>query len=109
MKEFFDSFPIFNFEFKGGVIIEWKAHGYLFPNFKKKEGLFKLAFEVDDSSSYVYLGGPFMKNYDILFDKQNKNLHFTPSECSLPHINSVLMNLHSHKIRKTLKDAELIE
>ena len=67
-KDFLDSFPVFSFEFEGGAIIEWKAHGYLYPTYSKQEGQFSLAMEVYPSSS-VYLSGPFIKNMDVLFDK----------------------------------------
>lgn len=63
------------------------------------EGIvFKIAMEVYPTKN-VYLGGPFFKNLDVLFDKQNKEIHFIKSECSMPNINSVLMNIHSSKIR----------
>lgn len=61
------------------------------------------------SSNKLYLGGPFMKNFDILFDKTNNKIHFTPSKCSLSHINSVLMNLHTGKIKKTVKDNQFFD
>lgn len=75
---------------------------------KKNPNLYSFAFEVY-SKDKVYLGGPFFKNYDILFDKNKNQVHFTPSKCYLPHINSVLMNTHTNKIRKTMMDDLFIE
>ncbi|EAR96391.3 eukaryotic aspartyl protease (macronuclear) [Tetrahymena thermophila SB210] len=109
VEDFFNSFPVLEFDF-GDNIIEWKAHGYLYidPD-NNNPNLFQFAFETHPSVSKVYLGGPFFKNYDILFDKNKGEVHFTPSSCKLPHVNSVLMNLHSAKIRKTVMDNQYIE
>lgn len=75
MNDFFNSFPSFQFEFErdGSVNIEWKAEGYLYndPD-SRNSNMYSFAFE-SYSTSKVFLGGPFMKNYDILFDK-NANI-----------------------------------
>ncbi|KAL4456197.1 hypothetical protein ABPG74_014158 [Tetrahymena malaccensis] len=109
VEDFFNSFPVFEFDF-GDNVIEWGAHGYLYidPD-NNNPNLFQFAFETHPSVSKVYLGGPFFKNYDILFDKNKNEVHFTPSTCKLPHVNSVLMNLHSAKIRKTIMDNQYID
>ncbi|KAL4504448.1 hypothetical protein ABPG72_009894 [Tetrahymena utriculariae] len=109
VEDFFNSFPVLEFDF-GENVIEWKAHGYLYidPD-NNNPNLFQFAFEIHPSVSKVYLGGPFFKNYDILFDKNKNEVHFTPSSCKLPHVNSVLMNLHSAKIRKTIMDNQFID
>ncbi|EGR34083.1 hypothetical protein IMG5_024540 [Ichthyophthirius multifiliis] len=107
--DFFNSFPFFEFEFENNVKIKLGGESYLFvhPD-EKNRNLYQFAF-YGVSEDKTYLGGPFMKNYDILFDRQNKKLHFTESNCSQEKISSNLMNLNSIQIKKTVQDIQFIK
>lgn len=109
-----DSFPVLLLDFRNNdntiVTIEWTADGYLYIDPSRgNTNNYSIAFEAYPTGNRIYLSGPFMKNYDILFDKNKQEIHFTRSNCTLPHINSVLMNVHSHKIRQTAEDKKFIE
>lgn len=52
----------------------WKPENYLFidPLRRNNKDLYCLAFET--GSSKVILGGAWMRGYDILFDRENKEI-----------------------------------
>lgn len=64
---------------EGGVVYEWKPEDYLYQE-PKGSNKYCLPFEI--ISERVMLGAPFMKNHDILFDKNKQEIHFVRSNCS---------------------------
>ena len=72
-------FPSYNFEMEKGVIYEWKGEDYLFED-PKGSNRYCLPFEIINSR--VMLGAVFMKNHDILFDKNKKEIHFVRANCT---------------------------
>jgi hypothetical protein len=75
-REFFDSFPMINFDFKAQKKYKLHPEDYL--------------INIEDSEQYcvgiktlknMILGGVFWRNYDIKIDKTNQTVSFVRSDC----------------------------
>jgi len=89
LQEFLNSFPTFKFYFgkNGKGIYEWKGEDYLY----QKPGSSKMyCMGLSRYDRETILGGTFMKNHDILFDKQNKRIGFIRANCSAVNEESFL-------------------
>ncbi|EGR27703.1 plasmepsin 5, putative [Ichthyophthirius multifiliis] len=109
VNNFFDSFPNIDFKFENGQVIVWKPSAYLYIDRKNGyKNLYQFGFEAYESGK-LYLGGPFMKNYDILFDRDNQEIHFTASKCTIEGITSMHMNNNSNKVKKSIEDGTFVK
>jgi len=80
VTDFYNSFPSFTFYFgqDGEAPYQWKPEDYLY----KKEGKTnQYCIGIARFDRETILGGTFMKNHDVLFDKNNKRLGFVRANC----------------------------
>jgi len=78
--EFFATFPTFKFYFgkESEAEYEWRAEDYLY----KEEDNERYCLGLARYERETILGGTFMKNHDVLFDKDNKRLGFVRANCA---------------------------
>jgi len=80
LEEYHKTFPTFKFYFgqDGDAEYQWKPEDYLY----KKEGTGgKYCIGLARYDRETILGGTFMKNHDVLFDKNTKKLGFVRANC----------------------------
>jgi len=77
-QKFFDTFPQFHFELDDNVNYSWDAANYLYQEnlFEERYCISMLPF-----NDRTILGGVFMKNHDILFDKKNSRIGIVKANC----------------------------
>lgn len=76
MEEFIASFPKINFVL-GGKDWAWLPENYLLPAL---DSLKELCVGVKQLKNAI-LGAVFMRNYDVLFDREKRTISFTKSKC----------------------------
>jgi hypothetical protein len=79
-EHFFSTFPTFSFYFgpAGDAEYQWKAQDYLY-RIPGDDEVYCLGMASND---YTTLGATFMKNHDIMFDKDNSRIGFIRANCS---------------------------
>lgn len=86
LEEFFDSFPTLTFDMDGGYKYLWEPKDYLFIDDPNQMDVYCLPLY--QLSGRVILGGVWMKNHDILFDRQSRTIGIVKSLCSPSLINN---------------------
>ena len=84
-ESFFDSFPPVSFLFDDGLgglsNYTWYANDYYFLD-KEYSTYQSWCLSVEEYSGGIILGGTFMRNYDILFNKTGEFIGFARAVCS---------------------------
>jgi len=80
VADFHKTFPSFTFYFgqDGEAPYEWKPEDYLY---KKENKNNQYCIGISRFDRETILGGTFMKNHDVLFDKTNKRIGFVRANC----------------------------
>ena len=78
-EDFFSAFPTFSFYFYGDAEYQWEAQDYLY----RAQGPDEIyCLGMSNATSATILGATFMKNHDIMFDKENSMIGFIRASCS---------------------------
>ena len=76
LEEFYATFPVISFELDGDYDYNWKPQDYLY------EENAQLCLPFYALSGRTILGAIWMKNHDIIFDRDNNKVGFAESDCS---------------------------
>lgn len=77
VEDWYESFPHIYFSFYPDAVISLYPRDYIYY---ESDGVYRLGFDVLDSR--IILGGIFMRNYDILFNRIDRTVTIVRSECS---------------------------
>ena len=77
LDEFLATFPPINFTFNGNINFNWNPYDYLVQALGSKQHYCPGVKMLKD----VILGAVFMRNFDVYFDKVQKQISFTRSNC----------------------------
>ncbi|KRW98301.1 Aspartic peptidase domain [Pseudocohnilembus persalinus] len=107
IQDFFDTFPPIEFKMNKDFTFVWEPSSYLFEDPLKPNYIDQWCFAFEASGSKFLLGGSWMRQYDILFDRGNHQLHFTQSDCNSQEINNSYIKEFGSQIQTAEEDIEL--
>ena len=76
LQDFFDTFPMINFDFKAEKLYRLHPEDYLV----RPEGESQFCVAIKTLKNMI-LGGVFWRNYDIKIDKEKKTISFARADC----------------------------